>query len=162
MKKITAKDMTNIQKLVGDISESNLKYVDYCVSENFGIFIPSVGFCEYAIMPQHTHPAYSFVLFFSKEQSLRPVTIKILPEHYLVTAMTPGIPHEEKETDTFTRYMAIFISKKLYETIYSNYRPKPPEQYFWDQFLVGHEIMIYLKKFPLFLQLYKTYGDYSF
>ncbi|MDA8212034.1 MAG: hypothetical protein M0021_09175 [Clostridia bacterium] len=47
MKKITAKDMTNIQKLVGDIRESNLKYVDYCVSENFGIFIPSVGFCEY-------------------------------------------------------------------------------------------------------------------
>lgn len=46
------------------ISESDLKYVDYYVSENFAIFIPSVGFCEYAIMPQHTHPAYSFILFF--------------------------------------------------------------------------------------------------
>lgn len=35
----------------------------------------------------------------------------------------------------------------LNETIYSDYSRKPPEQYFWEQFLVGHEIMIYLKKF---------------
>lgn len=147
MKKITAEDMTNIRKLVGDISESNLKYVDCYVSENFGIFIPSVGFCEYAIMPQHTHPAYSFTLFFSEEQSITPVRIKILPEHYLVTAMAPVVPHEEKETDTFTRYVAIFISQELYETVYKNYNSSPPELYCWDQFLVGHEIMIYLKKF---------------
>lgn len=147
MKKIKAEDMTNIRKLVGDITESNLKYVDYYVSENFGIFIPSVGFCEYAIMPQHTHPAYSFTLFFSKRQSIIPVKIKVLPEHYLVTAMAPNVPHEEKETDTFTRYMAIFVSQELYETIYKNYSSTSPEQYCWDQFLVGHEMMTYLKKF---------------
>lgn len=147
MKKITAEDMANIRKLVGDITESNLKYVDCYISENFGIFIPSVGFCEYAIRPQHTHPAYSFVLFLSKEQSITPVRIKIPPEHYLVTAMAPDVPHEEKETDNFTRYMAIMISQEFYENIYRDYCPVPPEQYCWDQFVVGHEIMIYLKKF---------------
>jgi len=141
------KDMINIQKLVGDITEGNLKYVDYYVTENFGIFIPSVGFCEYAIRLQHTHPAYSFVLFFSKEQNIIPVQIKVLTEHYLVTAMAPGVPHEEKETDNFTRYIAILISKEFYESIYLNYSPKSPEKYFWDQFLVEHDIMLDLKKF---------------
>ncbi len=96
MKKKTKTDMTNIQKLVGDISESNLKHVDYYVSDNFGIFIPSVGFCEYAIMPRHTHPGYYFVLFFSQEQSITPVKIEILPEHYLVTVMAPGMPMKKK------------------------------------------------------------------
>jgi len=147
MKKRTKTDMTNIQKLVGDISESNLKHVEYYVSDNFGIFIPSVGFCEYAIMPRHTHPAYSFVLFFSEEQSVTPVKIEVLPEHYLVTAMAPGMPHEEKESDTFTRYMAIFISQDFFEKIYSIYNSKPPARYYWEQFLVGHEILTDLKKF---------------
>ncbi|MTI81103.1 MAG: helix-turn-helix domain-containing protein [Firmicutes bacterium] len=140
-------DMTNIRGLVGDITESNLKYVDYYCSENFGIFIPSVGFCEYAIMPQHTHPAYSFILFFSEEQSITPVKVKMLPEHYLVSAMAPGVPHEEKEADNFTRYIAILISKELFETTYSNYSSKQPEQYCWNQFQVGHDIMIYLKEY---------------
>lgn len=147
MKKSMGIDMTNIRGLVGDITESNLKYVDYYCSENFGIFIPSVGFCEYAIMPQHTHPAYSFILFFSEEQSITPVKVKMLPEHYLVSAMAPGVPHEEKEADNFTRYIAILISKELFETTYSNYSSKQPEQYCWNQFQVGHDIMIYLKEY---------------
>ena len=68
--KIDGNSLQMIQNLVGDISESNLKYVDCYISDELGLFIPSVGFCEYAIIPQHTHPAYSFVLFFSKEQNI--------------------------------------------------------------------------------------------
>jgi len=146
MKRIPPEDLLKMQKLVGDITEDNLKYVDCYAADHMGIFIPSVGFCEYAIMPQHTHPAYSFVLFFSQEQSLMPVSIEVLPEHYLITAMGPNIPHEE-EADTFTRYIAIMISQEMYEAAYANYSSDPPPRYFWDQFLVGHEILTYLKNF---------------
>ncbi|MGL5086307.1 MAG: hypothetical protein ACRC68_11435, partial [Clostridium sp.] len=86
-------DLKSIQRLVGDITEENLKYVDCYVSENLGLFIPSVGFCEYAITPKHVHPSYSFVLFFSEEQSLIPVRIEMVANSYLATALVPNIAH---------------------------------------------------------------------
>lgn len=145
--KIDEKELKKIQRLVGDITESNLKYVVCYVSENIGIFIPSVGFCEYAIMPQHSHPSYSFVLFFSEKQSIVPIEIKVLPNHYLATAMSPEIPHEEKETEVFTRYIAILISEEYYNSQYKIYSDKLPDGYLWNQFLVGEDIMTYIKKY---------------
>ncbi len=136
-----------IRRHVGDITHENLKYVDCYVSENLSIYIPSVGFCEYAIRPDHTHPAYSFIIFFSKEQSIMPAKIKILPTTYLVAAIAPKMKHQEDKNDTFTRYAAIFISKEFYEKLYSIYSINPPENYFWNQYLVGQDIMIYIKKF---------------
>ncbi|PKM83224.1 MAG: AraC family transcriptional regulator [Firmicutes bacterium HGW-Firmicutes-14] len=141
------KDILKARALVGPITEDDLRYVDYYVSDNFGIFIPSVGFCQYATQPRHTHPAYSFILFFSGEQNIVPVEIEIKPEHYLVSAMAPEVPHEEEQTDTFTRYIAVMISRELYETQYAAYDRNPPGQYLWDQFLVPHDIMLMLKKF---------------
>ncbi len=140
-------DLLKARVLVGPITKDDLRYVDYYVSDDFGIFIPSVGFCQYAIKPRHTHPAYSFILFFSGEQDIVPVEIEIKTEHYLVSAMAPGVPHEENPTDTFTRYIAIMISRDLYETQYAAYDRNPPGQYNWDQFLVPHDIMLLLKKF---------------
>ncbi|MTI67980.1 MAG: helix-turn-helix transcriptional regulator [Firmicutes bacterium] len=145
--KIDKKSLKNIQRLVGNITEKNLQYVDCYISQHLGIFIPSVGFCEYAITPQHTHPAYSFIMFFSEEQSIVPVTIEILPNHYLVAAVSPYIRHEEEKTDMFTRYIAIFISSEFYEKQYSLYSKNSPEDYFWKQFLVNQDIMVYIKKF---------------
>lgn len=141
------KRLEMVQNLVGEIAESHLKYVDYYVSEGFGIFIPTVGFCEYAIMPQHTHPSYSFVLFFSKEQDVFPPKIEIKPNHYLITSISPLVPHEEKKTDMFTRYIVIFISEELYKQQYQAYSDKEPEKYLFDQYLIEHDIMHYLKKF---------------
>lgn len=142
-----ANDIKKVQALVGEITEVDLRYVDYYVSDNFGIFIPSVGYCQYAIRPRHVHPAYSFVLFFSEKQSIVPVNIEMLPEHYLVTAMAPDVPHEEDPSDTFTRYIALMISRELYESQYTAYSQKPSAHYNWDQFLVPHDIMFLLKKF---------------
>ena len=140
-------DITKARALVGDVTEEDLRNVDYYVSDNLGIFIPSVGFCQYAIRHQHVHPVYSFVLFFSAEQNIDPVKIEMRPEHYLVTAMSPDVPHEEDQGDVFTRYIAILISRELYETKYAGYSKTPPGKYEWDQFLVPHEVMFLLKKF---------------
>lgn len=144
---IASNDITKARVLVGDVTEEDLRNVDYYVSDNLGIFIPSVGFCQYAIRHQHVHPAYSFVLFFSAEQSIVPVKLEMRPEHYLVTAMSPDFPHEEEQGDVFTRYIAIMISRELYESKYAEYSKTPPGKYEWDQFLVPHEFMFLLKKF---------------
>lgn len=136
-----------IQNLVGDITESDLKYVDYYISEHFGIFIPSVGCCEYAIKLNHTHPSYSFVLSFSEDLSIFKPEIKLKPKHYSMAALSPNIPHEEKLNETFIRYIALFISKEFYEKEYLIYSNKKPNEYIWKQFLIDYDIMIYLKKF---------------
>ncbi len=147
MVKFEVKDMTQIQTLVGDISGDNLKYVDCFVTEELGVFIPSVGYCQYAITPEHTHPAYSFVLFFNEEQKIVTPNIEVKPNYYLATAMGPLVPHTEEMGDAFTRYIAIFISKKMFEDVYKEYVLTLPKSYNWDQFLVPHEIMFDLKRF---------------
>lgn len=144
---IDKKSLESIQSLVGDITEENLKYVDSYINQHLGIFIPSVGFCEYAILPKHTHPAFSFILFFSENQSIVPVTMKVVPNHYLSVAISPEVVHEEKETDGFTRYIAIFISSEFYQNHYSKYRNEKPEIYIWKQFTTNQDIMINIKKF---------------
>lgn len=147
MSKDAANELAKIHRLVGEISEDDLRDVDYYVSEHLGIFIPSVGFCKYAIKAQHTHPAYSFILFFSKEQRIIHVNVELPAGHYLATAIAPGLPHEEEKTDFFTRYIAILISRELFEKLYANYCSTVPEQYNWEQFVIEREIMIYIKKF---------------
>lgn len=145
--KISKYDMYKIKKLVGNISESNLKYVDCYVSNQLGLFIPSVGFCEYAITPQHTHPAYSFILFFSPEQSFFPLEMVVQSEHYLCMALSPSVPHEEKAADTFKRYLAIFIDKDFFELQFSVYSTQSPKRYIWKQFQLKQDIMLYIKKY---------------
>lgn len=147
MKKISKKDMGFIKALVGGVDEADLQYVDCYAAENFGLFIPSVGHCAYAITPQHTHPAYSFILFFSEEQSILPVSIEVAANCYLAAALSPEVPHEEKKEEVFTRYIALMISRKTFEDIYRDYHPEIPEIYRWKQFAVPQSLMNDLKVF---------------
>ena len=55
-------DIAKIQTLVGEsITKEDLCYVDCYVHHHMGLFIPSVGFCQYAIQEGHTHPAYMII-----------------------------------------------------------------------------------------------------
>lgn len=141
------KVLEDMKKLVGDIKETDLKYVDYYSAEKLCICIPSVGFCEYAIKPNHTHPGYSFVLFFHNDEKFMPNTIEVLPEHFLATAMSPDMEHEEEKSDSFNRYIAIFIDKDFYEKYYRNYSNEKVDNYFWNEFLVHKDIMVYINKY---------------
>ena len=144
---INKRDMKNIQNLVGDITEDNLKYVDAYVCDNLGIFIPSIGFCEYAIKPNHTHPSYSFIIFFSENQNMIDVKIKVPSNYYLISAMSPEICHEEEKGDTFNHYIAIFIDKDFFDNQYAIYDSNKPKTYFWNQFIIKKDVMVFIKKF---------------
>lgn len=139
--------MKNIQNLVGDITEDNLKYVDAYICDKLGIFIPSIGFCEYAIKPNHTHPSYSFIIFFSENQNMIDVKIKVPSNYYLISAMSPETCHEEEKSDTFNRYIAIFIDKDFFDNQYAIYDSNKPQNYFWDQFIIKKDVMSFIKKF---------------
>lgn len=144
---IITEKLKQVKSLVGDITEEDLKFVDCYVSKNLGIFIPSVGFCGYAIQEGHIHPSYSFAISFSKESMVFPSNVNEEKDMYHCTAISPEVPHEEEKKDSFTRYIALFISEEYYEDIYYEYTGELPKTYDLKNFLVTGEIIMYVKAF---------------
>lgn len=134
----------NTKDLVGDISEKDLKYVDFYVQHGFGVFIPTVGYCEYAITKGHSHPSYSFILYFG--DTIFKSNIKASENEYLVQSIYPEFPHEETKGEKFNRYIAIMISKDIYENEYLHYK-KSIEKYDINTFKVNKSIINYIEKF---------------
>lgn len=141
------KDFKYIQNLVGNITEDDLSCVDVYVHETLGIFIPSIGFCKYAIKANHTHPSYSFTLFFSEKDSIITPSINIPSNSYLCCAMSPYIPHEEPKCENFHRYIALFIDENFFKKQLSAYTKNINDRYFWSQFTISKNIINYIKNF---------------
>lgn len=141
------KDFFRVRQLVGEVTERQLRNVDCYVSENLGIFVPSVGFCEYAITPSHTHPSYSFTIFPTLAQTYMTIEIDVPANHYAAAAMAPRVPHEEPVHDTFVRYIAVCISETFYLEQYAFYDKKAPVIHGMQQFSVKDEVMTYIRAF---------------
>lgn len=109
-------NITTIRKLVGEVTEEQLRYVDCFVSEKVALFMPSVGPCLYAISPSHVHPSYSFVLAFDDYCQLVIGDKIISSEHGKICALSPGVSHHEVLSDGFSRYVAIFIDIPFFES----------------------------------------------
>jgi AraC-like DNA-binding protein len=144
---MTQKTLQQIRKLVGPITVDQLKYVECAVSEKMGIFIPSVGQCGYAVLPQHTHPAYSFIIAFEANSPVSPKGIIIRQDEYGCTAMSPDIPHEEEPSDSFIRFVAIQIETSFFQNIWSTYSKTSSGPFFWTPFAVPQSIMTHVKEF---------------
>lgn len=137
-------DFKLVQKLIGEsVTQEDLKHVDCYVHHKMGLFIPSTGACQYAIKPNHTHPSYMFIIDFSLEM-VQPV-IEIKENHYVATAVSPYIPHQEQR-EKFVHYYCILIEKAYFEEQYKRYTDEKP--YFnWKQFAICHDILKALNTF---------------
>lgn len=141
------KDLIKIQSLVGAVTEEDLACVDVAVAEHLGIFVPSTGFCKYAISPKHTHPAYMFNIFLEDEKIIVQREIEVPQNKYLAVVLSPELPHEEKVGETFKRYYAVMVSKSYFEREYSAYGMGMAPKYVWKQFTVGNNLMFYINQF---------------
>lgn len=142
-------DIDKIRQLVGNITEQDLVYVDSYVSEKIGIFIPSVGFCGYAIQQGHTHPAYSFVIFLTPDHDM--IGLKNLPfahdNEYVAAILPPDIPHEEKTGDEFVRYIALMISLSLIDMLCQTLHLVSIQGTLWHPFLVSKQLLTLIERF---------------
>lgn len=137
-----------IQGLVGNITNDDLKCVEYYGVKDLCICIPAVGYCKYAIKPNHVHPSYSFVIFFSSEDDFfYGDKITIEKNHYIGGAISSYIPHEEPIRDSFTRYIAIFIDKNFFEKEYSLYDKSYIEIFNKKLIQVDKSIMPFIEEF---------------
>lgn len=141
------RDIEQIRKLVGNVTAEDLRFVDCAVEDNLGIFVPSTGFCQYAIRPNHTHPTYMFNIFISETQAIVKLNISIRENEYPACVLSPEIPHVEESNGEFKRYYAIMIDQSYFEDIYHNYDSGCIPEYLWHQFAVPSDLLFYLKEF---------------
>jgi hypothetical protein len=109
------KDFNLIQKLVGNVTQVQIRYVDYAVTDNLGVFMPVAGHCYYAISPEHTHPAYLFTIAFDTYCRIRMggIIYESIPSTAFM--IPPGIAHQELPSETVSRYLAVIIEKDYFE-----------------------------------------------
>jgi|WetSurMetagenome_2_1015567.scaffolds.fasta_scaffold128967_1 AraC family transcriptional regulator len=141
------RNLNKIQKLVGNITEDDLEQVDCAVCDSMGIFVPSTGFCKYAITKNHTHPGYMFIVLVTAGQHVVEPAITVKKNHFLACALSPEIPHTEKSDGDFNRYYAVMIAPAYFENIYRSYTEEQMECLNWYQFEVPSETVFYIRQF---------------
>jgi AraC-like DNA-binding protein len=105
--------MRRIRRLVGDITAEQLRYVDWALARDLGVFIPVAGPCGYAVREGHTHPAWSFIVPFDDHCRVRVDGRVIGSRPGQICAIGPGVPHEELLGDEPARYAAVFVAPRL-------------------------------------------------
>lgn len=139
-------DFNLVKSLIGDsVTEDDLRFVDCYVHTNMGLFIPSVGACQYAMKPSHCHPSYMFIIAFSSDVMHLKPSIELKETHYLGTALSPDIPHDDIY-GTHPHYYCILINKEFFEEQYKMYTGERPN-FHGKQFAICHDILKTLNTF---------------
>lgn len=107
--------------------------MDSFVTGEIGLFMPVGGACFYALTPEHSHPAYMFVLHFDDQTSVKLNSLIITGRPGKIFCLSPGIAHQELPSDFPPRYIAILIEKSFFERQLSFY-PVKRELYFDGEF----------------------------
>lgn len=140
-------ELTQIRRLVGTITREQLRHVDWALSRHLGVFTPISGPCYYAISPAHTHPAYSFVLSFDG------TTVARVGDHLLsappgsLSAMRPGLPHQEVRGDEPSRYAAIMVTPRFFRSVLASYPHAALPSLVGQSWSAGPEMVHALKEF---------------
>lgn len=121
-------DLELLNRLVGPLSEHTAamikKKIDCFLHPKVSLFIPSSGQCEYAVTPNHIHPAYSFIYHFQPINEFIVEGRKIsypLSDGRCLSAMSPNIPHQEVVRDHFESYIAILLDAEFFEKTLQQY-----------------------------------------
>ena len=143
-----------IQNLVGKVDgpafEKMLKNVEMYLSPRLGIFIPYLDYCDYAVSPSHTHPAYSFIYNFSGPGAVNvSQKKKVSPfgKEANICAFSPDIPHEEIIEGQFRSYLGVQIDRDFYENEFKYYQNYQPIVFKGDFYPANESILNILKRF---------------
>jgi AraC family transcriptional regulator len=141
------RDIELIIQLVGNVTEQQLRYVDYAFSEDMGLCMPIAGPCYYAISTQHTHPSYSFIYTFDNCCRLKIGNKVITSTHGMVYAISPDVPHQELESEIQPRYIAVFISAPYFEKQLELYEIREKPCFQADCYQAKGDIANHMKEF---------------
>lgn len=101
-----------IRRLVGPITREQLRYVDWALGRDVGVFVPVAGPCGYATSPEHTHPAWSFVVPFDDRGRVRIDGRVVRARAGRLYAYGPGVPHTELVDGEPSRFAAVMVGPR--------------------------------------------------
>jgi len=134
-------ELKTIKFLVGEsITEENLKFIDSFVFPKLSMFMPVGGSCGYAVTPDHSHPAYMFVLSYDSESEVVIEGKRIASLPNTIFALSPEIKHHEVQNYLPPKYCAIFIERDFFEEQFKRYS---------DELLVFNGLVINIKSHRL-------------
>jgi AraC-like DNA-binding protein len=144
-----------LNNLVGLLDESKASVIqekiDCFLHPKVSLFIPASGQCAYAITPNHTHPAYSFIYYFQSVSDFimegRHMSLDISNGKCL-SAISPDIAHQEIKQDHFQSYIAILIDAEFFRAIVKQYA-KPIPVYRGEAYTPHPELLGILRCFML-------------
>ena len=89
------------------------------------MFMPIGGNCGYAITPNHSHPAYMFVISYDNETEVYIDNKKLQPYPNTIFCLSPEIQHHEVQNYLPPKYCAIFIQKEFFQAQCTYYTKEP-------------------------------------
>jgi AraC-like DNA-binding protein len=120
--------MRRVRRLVGPVTPEQLRLVDRALGRDVAVFVPVAGPCGYATTPEHTHPAWSFVVPFDDRGRVRIDGRLLRPRAGRLYAYGPGVAHQELVEGEPSRFAAVFVAPRLLRRALREYggAPLPP------------------------------------
>jgi AraC-like DNA-binding protein len=144
---MTAEELADIRRLVGEVSAEQLRYVECFTGRRMALFVPAVGPCFYATTPDHSHPAYSFVLNFDDQTCIAANGAQLRSDPGTIMAMDPGAIHHEMPSDRPPRYICIMVEQECFEGALGLYPAIKAQPFAFRTFRPGQELVPLLKEF---------------
>ena len=135
-----------IERLVGPATERDLRFIDYALSDRFGVFVPATGPCDYSITVDHVHPAYMILVNLHSRCKVR------IGDHVVESApnrlyfLSPDIKHHEILEEGFNRYYACLIERDFFERCAAPYTDDVPV-FLCDDFAIPESLVTYLVEY---------------
>jgi len=122
-----SQNLTNleaVEKLLGPIRKEQLNNTDNFISDKVAMFMPVLGFCDYAVTAMHSHPSYHFILAFNDQVLFKIGSRNVIAKPKMLLVISPNVLHKEIIVNKFPRYIAIFIDKQFFEEQMCQYSMK--------------------------------------
>jgi AraC family transcriptional regulator len=111
--------------------------------------VPAGGACFFALQPEHTHPAYLFILHFNDKTTVRLGGKILSAKPGSLSALSPGIAHQELPADLPPRYIAMLIEKRFFNKHYRLYSSAPPPFFHFNIYNADPGLLPVLKRFMI-------------
>ena len=126
--KPTLEELAILRRHVGDFTPDMvatlLRNIEFVITPEVSLYMPTLGQCDYAVTPAHTHPAWSFVYSLSLSGGYELEGRRVeTPRNKgpWIWALAPGVEHSEERLEGHNSYMAFFIDTPLFTSVLAEY-----------------------------------------
>ena len=126
--KPTPEELSILRRHVGDFTpamvETLLRNIEFVITPEVSLYVPTLGQCDYAVTPGHTHPAWSFVYTLSLAGRYELEGRKVespAPNRPWIWALAPHVEHGEERLEGHNSYIAFFIDTPLFSSVLAEY-----------------------------------------